>query len=161
MAQISATIPTNQRTQATPTLYNNVVNDITAIIANSWRAFHVILLDNDTSLSVQDGVGQISLVIPSWMDDYELSGVGAAVAVASSSGTPTIQIHNIDNAVDMLSTRITIDANELTSFTADAAPVIDADNKVVNTGDRIRFDVDVAGTGTKGLVVMLQFTAGA
>jgi hypothetical protein len=34
MAQTSALIPTDQRTQATPTLYNNLVNDLTELYSN-------------------------------------------------------------------------------------------------------------------------------
>jgi len=117
----------------------------------------LVLLDNGTSLAVQDGVGEISLFIPDWMDGFKLSSAHAAVATASSSGTPTLQIHNIDNAVDMLTTRITIDATERTSYTAAVAPVINTSNDVVNTGDRLRFDCDVAGTDTKGLTIFLEF----
>jgi len=36
-------------------------------------------------------------------------------------------------------------------------PVIDAANDDVATGDLIAVDVDVAGTGTKGLGVILSF----
>ena len=75
----------------------------------------------------------------------------------SSSGTVTIQIRNATTAVDMLTTRVTIDANEFTSYTAVTAPVIDLANDNVATGDRIMVDVDVAGTGAKGLVVALTF----
>jgi hypothetical protein len=57
----------------------------------------------------------------------------------------------------MLSTRITIDANEYDSKDATTAAVIDTSNDDVATGDVIRIDVDVAGTGTKGLNVTLSF----
>jgi hypothetical protein len=58
----------------------------------------------------------------------------------------------------MLTTKITIDASEFTSYTAATAPVIDSANKDVATGDLIAIDVDVAGTGAKGLGVILTFT---
>ena len=61
------------------------------------------------------------------------------------------------DTVDMLSTRITVDANEKTSYTAAAAPVINASNDDVATGDILRVDVDVAGTGAKGLMILLTF----
>jgi hypothetical protein len=57
----------------------------------------------------------------------------------------------------MLSTRITIDVSAFTSYTAAAPPVIDGANDDVATGDIIRIDVDVAGTGAKGLIVILTF----
>lgn len=122
------------------------------------KRFMLVLLDNGTSLSVQDGVGEFNFVTPEDIDGYELTGVAAAVGGVSSSGTPTFQIYNVDNAVDMLTTRITIDATEITSYTAVTPPVIDTTNNVVNTGDRLRFDCDVAGTGTKGLIIFLEFS---
>jgi len=81
----------------------------------------------------------------------------AAVYTVSSSGTPTVQIHNLTDTQDMLSTLITIDANEYSSYTAATQPVINASYDDVATGDRLRIDVDVAGTGTKGLDVILTF----
>lgn len=59
--------------------------------------------------------------------------------------------------VDMLSTPITIDANEYDSKDAATQPVINTANDDLATGDVIRIDVDVAGTGTKGLNVSLSF----
>ena len=47
----------------------------------------------------------------------------------------------------MLSTLLTIDINEWDSKDATAAAVIDTSNDDVNTGDLLRIDIDVAGTG--------------
>ena len=68
-----------------------------------------------------------------------------------------MQIRNITQTADMLTTKITIDASEFTSYTAATAPVIDTGNDDVATGDLIAIDVDVAGTGAKGLGVILTF----
>jgi hypothetical protein len=58
----------------------------------------------------------------------------------------------------MLSTAITIDATpDLDSKDATTPAVIDGANDDVATGDQLRIDVDVAGTGAKGLIVELQF----
>jgi hypothetical protein len=59
----------------------------------------------------------------------------------------------------MLSTAITIDANEFDSKDAATAAAINTSNDDVATGDLIRVDVDVAGTGTADLIVTLGFTA--
>lgn len=93
----------------------------------------------------------------------DLNGAGlvaahAFVSTVSSSGIPTVQIRNITDAVDMLSTRITIDASEFTSYTAATRAVVNSANRTVTTGDLIAVDVDVAGTGAKGLGVILTFT---
>jgi hypothetical protein len=57
----------------------------------------------------------------------------------------------------MLTTNVTIDASETTSYTAATAAVIDATRKVVSTGDLIAIDIDAAGTGARGLGAILQF----
>lgn len=104
------------------------------------------------------GNGQGYFVIPPELNGMNLVAVAAAlVGAQSTSGTPTIMVANQTDAVDMLSTPITIDANEWTSYTAATAAVIDATKDDVATGDIIRLDVDVAGTGAKGLIVILTF----
>lgn len=103
------------------------------------------------------GDGQAYFRVPALLNGYNLAAVAAAVTTASSSGLPTVQIANVTDAVDMLSTRITIDANETDSSTADTAAVIDAAHDDVATADLLRVDIDVAGTGTKGLIVSLMF----
>lgn len=107
-------------------------------------------------LAIGDGQGW--LLIPTVMNGWNLTAVAAGLTTVSSSGLPTIQIRNATGAVDMLSTKVTIDAGEFTSYTAVTAPVINVANDNVATGDRIMVDIDVAGTGAKGLVVTLTFT---
>jgi hypothetical protein len=110
-----------------------------------------------TALATGDGKQYIT--IPIQFNGMNLIRAHAAVYTVSSSGTPTIQIARIRgaNTNDMLSTRITIDASELTSYTAATAPVIDGTYDDVATGDLLRIDVDVTGTGTKGLDIHLGF----
>ncbi len=121
------------------------------------RIITVMLLDNDTALAVKDGVASVYIPIPTELNGMNLVDFDAAVGTASSSGTPTFQIHNVTDNVDMLSTALTIDANELTSYTAATAAVIDTTKDDVATGDLLRIDCDGAGTGTKGLTVILSF----
>ena len=52
-----------------------------------------------------------------------------------------------------------IDVSEFTSYSAAVPPVIDGANDDVTSGDLIAVDVDVAGTGAKGLGVVLTFGA--
>jgi hypothetical protein len=119
------------------------------------RLFPVRVIPKLVPLSVADGVE--SIYIPSELNGCNLVGVVAIVDTVSSSGTPTVQVRNVTDAVDMLSTPITIDANERTSYSAAAQPVIDTAHDDVATGDEIAIDIDVAGTGTKGLTVYLRF----
>jgi hypothetical protein len=103
------------------------------------------------------GDGQIITMIPASLNGLNLTAVAGFVTTVSSSGLPTVQIRNVTDAVDMLSTKLTIDASEFTSYTAATAPVIDTAHDDVATGDLIAIDVDVAGTGAKGLGIVLTF----
>lgn len=119
------------------------------------RVIQVKVIDDATTLTTGDG--KVIFLVPQELNGYNLVGANAFVTTVSSSGTPTIQIRNVTDSVDMLSTRITIDANEYTSYTAAAAAVVNATYDDVATGDRLAVDVDVAGTGAKGLGIVLTF----
>jgi len=114
------------------------------------------VIEDDRVLSTGDG--KMYYTAPAVLNGYNLSAAHAAVYTVSSDGLPTVQLYNMRKTADMLSTRITIDASEFTSYTAATAHVVDTSNDDIATGDRIRVDVDVAGTGTKGLEVILTFT---
>lgn len=120
------------------------------------KVMYIPVIHPDEELSIQDGV--FTFTIPSQFNGLQLTDADAIVHTVSSSGLPTVQIHNLTDAVDMLSTPITIDASEYNSFTAATQPVISVANCNVATGDRIRIDVDVAGTDTSGLDVILVFS---
>lgn len=110
-----------------------------------------------TSAVLATGDGQAYYRVPSTLDGRRLTAVAAHVSTVSSSGLPTVQLRNATSAVDMLSTKCSVDANEHDSLTAATPAVINPANAAVKTGDEINVDVDVAGTGTKGLLVELQF----
>lgn len=112
-----------------------------------------ILLNDGTSLTSGDGKAYFR--VPSVMSGWNL--VAVAAARVSGTGVPSFQIHNVTQAADMLSTNITIDSGETDSSTAAAAAVIDTGNDDVATGDRIRIDVDDAGTSTLWAEVQLTF----
>ena len=81
-----------------------------------------------------------------------LTAVRASLSTASSSGTPTVDIN--EGGTTILSTKLTIDANELTSTTAATAAVI-SDTALADDAE-ITIDIDVAGTGAKGLKVYIN-----
>jgi hypothetical protein len=120
------------------------------------KDLQVKVIDDATVLTTGDG--KVIFCIPASLGGCDLTAAHAFVTTVSSSGLPTVQIRNITQTADMLTTKITIDASEFTSYTAAAAPVIDTGNDDVATGDLIAVDVDVAGTGAKGLGVILTFT---
>lgn len=120
------------------------------------RVLQLKIMDDATTVTTGDG--KLIVVADATLNGLVLSAAHAYVTTVSSSGTPTVQIHNITDAVDILSTAITIDASEFTSYSAATPPVINTSNDDIATGDRIRVDVDVAGTGAKGLGVILTFS---
>lgn len=95
--------------------------------------------------------------IPAEYNGMNLVTVAAHVTTASSSGAITVQIRNVTDTQDMLSTEITIDESETDTDTAETAAVIDTDHDDVATSDIIAVDIDGAGTGAKGLLVALTF----
>ncbi len=113
------------------------------------------VIAEDTALTTGDG--KMYFTVPVELNGFNLVTVGAHVYAASTSGLPTFQLHNKTDAVDMLSTLITIDANELDSKDAATPPVINGAADDMATGDEIRIDCDVAGTGTKGLEIRMGF----
>lgn len=127
------------------------------------RIVGIQVTDGATALAVGDGKAYFR--VPAEMNGMNLVSVGASLVTRSTSGTPTIQIARGRQAnattahafTDMLSTRITIDANEYDSKDAAAAAVIDAAADDIATGDLIRVDVDVIGTGSAGLNIVLGF----
>lgn len=117
----------------------------------------IIVTDHLTGLVAGDGARYYS--VPAALNGMTLVAAQAHVTTVSTSGTPTVQLARDRGGVvvDMLSTRITIDANEKDSATAAVPPVINTSNDDVQTGDEIRIDVDVTGTGTLGLLVHMTF----
>lgn len=79
--------------------------------------------------------------------NLKLTDIYATVGTASTCGVPSIQVQQ--NCIDILSTAITIDVCEVSSKTA-AVPRVIADC-TLDVDARLSVDVDVAGTGTKGL----------
>lgn len=113
----------------------------------------------DAATTLLTGDGKAFIRIPSTLNGKNLVQVAAWVSTAGTSGTITVQLRRVRSATpaDMLSTRITIDVNELDSKDAAAAAVIDTANDDVQTGDQVFVDVDVISTGAKGLGVWLRF----
>lgn len=112
-----------------------------------------------SALTTGDSQGA-PFVVPAAFNGWKLQSVAGHVTTVSSSGLPTVQIRNASGPTDMLTTKLTIDATEKDSSTATPA-VIDtaSSHDVLATGDEIWVDVDVAGTGAKGLIVTLGIGA--
>ena len=138
---------------------------------NSTGTTRSVLADNVTPFvertliikCVADGIGPsvgngiTHVTIPSPLNTRKLQNAEAHVYTVGTGGSiTTVQLHNLTDAVDMLSTAITIDLNEKDSSTAATPHVIGASNTVA-TGDVIRIDVDAVATNTLGLEIRMVF----
>lgn len=103
---------------------------------------------SDETTAITVGTGKVTFRMPFAMT---VTAVRASLTTASSSGAPTIDIN--ENGTTILSTKLTIDANEKTSTTAAAAAVI-SDASLADDAE-ITIDIDVAGTGATGVKVWL------
>lgn len=134
---------------------NKVVGNIQTLAKRS-----IVIEVFSPTTDVATGDGKKYFHIPSPLTSCNLVEVHAFVVTAGVTGTTDIQIHNVTDNTDMLSTKLTIDSGETGSDTAAAAAVIDATKDDVVTNDVIRIDVDAISSGTapKGLYVTLTFS---
>jgi hypothetical protein len=123
----------------------------TGIVKGERKIFQVRLVDKDTTLTTGTGKGGDFRISP--LRAITVKAVGAYVDTASSSGLPAVDIN--EAGVSILSTTVTIDANEKTSTTAATAAVIS--DSAIAADAIVTFDVDAAGTGTKGLTVWIEY----
>lgn len=125
--------------------------------AESARADHqhqralecLVIAVGDETTTITTGTAKVTFRMP-----YAFTLVGlprANLNTVSSSGTPTIDINEAGTTI--LSTKITIDASEKTSTTA-AIPCVVSDTVLADDAE-MTIDIDVAGTGAKGLKVTL------
>lgn len=119
-----------------------------------------LLVSDPLGDAITTGDGKVYFRVPAALNGKTLTAVAASLSTVSSSGIPTVQLRRVraGTPADMLSTKLTIDATELDSSTAAAAAVIDGASNGVSTGDQIFVDIDVAGTGAKGLSVNMSFS---
>lgn len=120
------------------------------------RYMQAVVFSPDIPLSTGDG--KFYMHIPSKMNSDRLVEVHAEVVTAGTTGTTDIQIHNVTQSADMLSTKLTIDTGETGSDTAATPAVIDTANDDIDEDDVLRIDVDaVSTTPPEGLIVTLGF----
>lgn len=146
----TVTIPAGERRL----LYSTGVNVIE--LANpasgggsSTKTLTVAVSDETTDITT--GTAKITFRAPQAMT---ISAVRASLSTAASVGTVTVDIN--EAGVSILSTKITIDATEKTSVTA-ATPAVISDTAIADDAE-ITIDIDVAGTGAKGLKVTFVYT---
>lgn len=120
------------------------------------RYYQMIPFEFGTDCATGDG--KYYFHVPPALNGMDLVYVHARVITAGTTNTMDIQLANVTDAVDMLSTKITIDSGETGSDTAATVAVIDTTKDDIATNDLLRIDVDaVHTTKAKGLIVTLGF----
>lgn len=115
-----------------------------------------VVADDAAFPSVADGA--MYYRCPDDMDGYKLDTIGAHVYTASDGGTAiNIDLYNVTDGVDILSTALTIDNNETDSSTAGTSAVINASNDDIAAGDVLRVDVNQCGTNAQGFELRMSF----
>lgn len=102
--------------------------------------------------------GEFYLTITDDLGGTYLRSAHAALTTAGA-GDLEVQVHNVTEAVDMLSAVVTVDAGDTNSYGSAAPHEVDITgtppNNRVSRGDQIRIDIDTA-SGT-GLEMLLEF----
>lgn len=138
-------------------LSTDIVNELAIANGGAGTRYLQMVCFNFTA-SVSTGDGKFYLHIPTDLNGMNLTYVHARVITAGTTNTTDIQIANVTDTVDMLSTKLTIDSGETGSETAATAAVIDATKDDVATNDVLRVDVDaISTTAPKGLIITLGF----
>lgn len=112
----------------------------------------------DFTTDVATGDGKFYFHVPKALDGKALAHIHAEVITAGTTNTTDIQLHNVTQGVDMLSTKVTIDSSETGSDTAATPYVINSANSIIWENDVLRTDVDaVSDTAPKGLLLTPEF----
>lgn len=114
--------------------------------------FSIIAVAPTTDLTVADGKAYVT--IPECMNGMNLIRANAVVNTAGTTNATTIDIYNVTDSHDMLSTAISI----ASGWTVGTAWTVDTSYDDVATNDVLRIDVtSMSTTAPKGLMVVLEF----
>jgi hypothetical protein len=141
------TAATTASTDYAAASHTHTISQITDI-ANYKPLEAMMFAVSDETTALTTGVAKVTFRMPY---AFTLENVRASVNTVSSSGVVTVDIN--ENGSTILSTKLTIDASEKTSVTA-ATPVVISDTSLADDAE-MTIDIDTAGTGAKGLKVVL------
>jgi hypothetical protein len=138
-------------TAPTATAGTNTTQIATTAYAYQLEDFITIALSDEIT-NITTGTAKVTWRAPFAMTLTQIPR--ALLATASTSGNPTVDINEAGISI-LGANKLSIDANEKTSVTA-ATPTTLADSTLADDAE-ITFDIDVAGTGAKGLKVTLFY----
>jgi hypothetical protein len=129
-------------------------------LADSNFGIRTLVFGLNGTTALASGIASY-LRIPPHMTGMDLVAVRASVgdgaAGSSSSGNPTFQVRNVTDNNQMLTTNLSVDANEYTSATAAVPAVINTAKDDVVTDDLIEAKCVIAGTGVTYATVQADF----
>ena len=108
-----------------------------------------IIAASDETTDLTTGDGKATFAAPF---DFEITGAKASVTTTPAGAAIEVQIRRVRSGtpVDLLTTKIHIEANEETSRTATSAPAINTSNDDINIDDIIAIDIDAVGSSRAG-----------
>lgn len=127
---------------------NAVRDKVENLVSKSTFPVEICVALSDEVTALVAGTAVLTMRAPF---AFTLTAVRSSLTVVSSSGLVTVDIN--EAGASLLSTKLSIDANEKTSTTAAAAAVI-SDSAIADDAE-LTFDIDAAGTGAIGLKVWL------
>jgi len=144
IAELATTAETNTGSDTGRT----VTPDGLAGSVHGEKVIQMVVVDFTTALTT--GNGKFYFHVPSTLNGFDIVDVHAEVISAPAGSTIIIDLYNVTQSGDILSTNLTIDASETGSDTAAAAAVIDTGQDDLQTNDVIRVDIDQIGSSTAG-----------
>lgn len=113
----------------------------------------LVVAVSDEATAITTGTSKVTFRAP---HAFTLTAVRGSLSTASTSGDPQIDVNKGGTSVFSSAQKLQIDANEKTSLTAAASPTINSGLPLaVSDDDEFTVDVDTAGTGAKGLKIVL------
>jgi len=115
-------------------------------------AMSLFIFGNNSLVAVGDG--KLVFPVPESLNGMVLVNADISVTTPSTSGNVSMALRQ--NTTDLLTTSPVILANAYNSTDTGGTRGVVNGSPVLNTGNMLRFDVDLAGTGAKGLVAHLR-----
>ncbi|HKZ49568.1 MAG TPA: hypothetical protein VJ110_01035 [Candidatus Nanoarchaeia archaeon] len=128
---------------------------VDSLLSKTIKTIELAVFAPTTDVAVGDGAAYF--VVPDELNEYEIKKVYATVITAGTTDSTTIQIANVTQAVDVLSTNVAVETGETSSRTSAIKGTIDTENNFLTSGDVLRVDVDAASTtAPKGLIIEIE-----
>lgn len=113
-----------------------------------------VLITDDFDAAMVVGDGAYYVEVPAAFNGMDIVAIRGRLITAGTTGTATVQVHNVTAAADILSTVMSF----ASGATAGTGAVIDGTQDDLTTGDLLRFDIDAIHTGTaaEGCIITLE-----